>query len=88
MKTDPRIEQASYLRNVALKHKPYRQPGVEWDHDHCAACWAKFAEWDGPDILHDGYATTAEYDKGEDYEWVCPTCFVELREQMGWRIVE
>ncbi|HJY05823.1 MAG TPA: hypothetical protein VJ323_05875 [Bryobacteraceae bacterium] len=88
MTKEARMSLASCLRGVAFIKKQSRQYTPDWDHDHCAACWTKFAEWDGPDILHDGYATTAEYDRGEDYDWVCPTCFDELRDEMGWRLVE
>ncbi len=47
-----------------------------------------FAEYDGPGILHEGYATTAAHNKGEDYDWVCAKCFSELRAVMGWGQVE
>jgi hypothetical protein len=86
MTREERIQQASALRNAVLLRKPYRRYRDDWDHDHCAACWAKFAEWDEPDILHEGYATTAEYDLGEDYDWVCPSCFDELHVEMEWRL--
>jgi hypothetical protein len=88
MTKEARMSLASDLRDVAFIKKRYRQYSPDWDHDHCAACWTKFAEWDGPDILHEGYATTAEYERGEDYDWVCPICFDELRDEMGWRLVD
>lgn len=68
---------------MKLRRKAYHAPSKEWDHDHCAACWAKFAD-NTAETLPDGYATTAEYKLGEDYEWVCPTCFVELGAVMNW----
>lgn len=54
-----------------------------WDPDHCAACWATFTEFDGPDIQHERYVTRDEYRLGACYEWVCKTCFQELQAEMG-----
>jgi hypothetical protein len=68
---DWRIRNCEILRGLRLRHKPYRQWSERWDHDHCAACWAKFGEFDGPDIRHEGYATCADYKLGADYDWVC-----------------
>jgi hypothetical protein len=60
-------------------------PGsINRDHDHCAACWAKFAEFEGPDIEHEGYATGDDYPKGACYEWVCQICFDDLKDDMQW----
>jgi len=81
---DRRIDECKFLKGVALRRKKYSAPSKEWDHDHCAACWARFAEFDGPEILHEGYATTVESKWGADYHWVCPTCFTELGGAMKW----
>jgi hypothetical protein len=81
---DWRIDNCKALHGAKLRRKEYRAPSKEWDHDHCAGCWATFMEIDAPDILHEGYATTVEYKLGEDYEWVCPTCFADLRAVMDW----
>jgi hypothetical protein len=45
---------------------------------------AKFAEFEGPDIQHEGYATCEEYRHGADYAWVCLQCFDDLHGEMGW----
>lgn len=83
------MQQASTLRGAALRFRKYRRFSEEWDHDHCAVCWVKFAEWDGSNILHEGYATTAEYEwGGENYDWVCPRCFELLKSDMEWHLVE
>jgi hypothetical protein len=87
MTREQRTQQASTLLGATLRKKRYSRYSPEWDHDHCAACWAKFAERDDPGILREGYATTAEYYLGEDYDWVCPRCFEDLHEEMGWRLV-
>jgi hypothetical protein len=88
MTADPdkqwRIDNAEHLRGVRLKLQAYVQWRDDWDHDHCAGCWAKFAMFEGPDILHQGYATMSDYPKGERYAWVCASCVADLREDMGW----
>jgi hypothetical protein len=35
------------------------------DDAHCQGCWAKFADYDGPGILREGYATTLPLDELE-----------------------
>ena len=81
---DWRIDNAEHLRGLHLRRKEYRRWSDTWDHDHCAGCWAKFAEFDGPDIHREGYATCADYQRGADYEWICIQCFSELKSEMGW----
>jgi hypothetical protein len=81
---DWRIDNCKPIMGFKLRRKKYSAPRKDWDHDHCIACWAKFADFDGPGILHEGYATTSESKWGEDYHWVCPTCFIELHDVMHW----
>jgi hypothetical protein len=52
------------------------------------ACRATLAEYEGPGYLHEGFAVTADYPDGEDYEWVCSNCFDALGDQMGWISVD
>jgi hypothetical protein len=77
----------SYLRGVSFARKPYKEYRPGWDHDHCAVCGAKLAKpgFEGEPTLHEGYATTAEYEHGADYEWVCPECFAASKVAMDWR---
>jgi hypothetical protein len=82
-----RLDFAKGLEGVALQYQKYRRRSASWDHDHCAACWAKFAEFDGPDIQHEGYATCEDYKHGARYDWVCRDCFEDLKEFMGWKLV-
>jgi hypothetical protein len=79
-----RIDNASRLRGLRLQFRRYTRWSENWDHDHCAACRAKFAEFDGPDIQREGFATCDDYSKGALYEWVCRTCFDDLRDDMRW----
>ena len=81
-----RIDNARRLMGVRLQFRPYTRWSDSWDHDHCAACWAKFAEFDGADIQHEGYATCDDYPKGASYEWVCSTCFADLKDEMKWTV--
>ncbi|MBE5811505.1 MAG: hypothetical protein E7318_11320 [Clostridiales bacterium] len=48
------------------------------DHDHCAFCWDKFAEYNG--CLQEGYCTEA------GNNWICEACFNDFRERFGWRV--
>ena len=82
-----RIDSASHLKGLRLHLRRYTKWREGWDHDHCAACWAKFAEFEGPDILHEGYATGEDYPRGSGYEWVCKTCFDDLKHDMRWSAV-
>ena len=79
-----RIDNARRLTGVRLQFRRYTRWSESWDHDHCAACLAKFAEFDGADIQHEGYATCDDYPKGARYEWVCSTCFADLQDEMKW----
>ena len=81
---DWRINNCKGLRGLKLRRKQYRKWNESWDHDHCAACWAKFAEFEGPEIQHEGYATCEDYKHGADYDWVCVPCFNDLKGEMGW----
>ncbi|HTR83083.1 MAG TPA: hypothetical protein VMI56_01295 [Reyranella sp.] len=77
-----------YLRRLAgltLHWQRYTRYSESWDHDHCASCGATFAEFDGQDILHEGYATGPDYFKGARYEWVCSPCFDELASRLNWK---
>lgn len=84
-----RLESQEYLRGVSFARKMYRAYRPEWEHDHCAACWQKLVELGGTaeGAVHEGYATTAEYDRGAEYEWVCVPCFEAFAHEMDWRDV-
>ena len=81
---DWRIVFVEDLRGVKLRFQKYTRWSETWDHDHCAACGAKFAEHEGLDILQEGYATCEDYPSGAQYEWVCKTCFHELQPVLYW----
>jgi len=81
------LEQQDYLRGVTFVRKVYRAYRPGWDHDHCAGCWRKLVEPGvaASDAIHEGYATTAAYDHGADYDWICPDCFAAFAIDMEWR---
>lgn len=78
---DWRYENAKKYDGAELSWSPYEAPNLEWDHDHCVACWLKFSEVnDPPDVLHAGYRTA-------DGNWVCPECFSDLQAPLHWILV-
>ena len=80
-----------HLRGEKLRFQRYKQPSKNWDHDHCSACTAKFAELESaaePEIQHEGYTTTEAYKHGREYAWVCCKCFEDLRDDLGWAAVD
>ncbi|HXX08618.1 MAG TPA: hypothetical protein VEJ43_11195 [Pseudolabrys sp.] len=92
MTKDWRLEQLEarpYLWGATFTRKSYRASSPEWDHDHCTACWTTLAESHikRADIIHEGYATTAEFVRGADYSWICVACFEQFRDIMEWRDV-
>jgi hypothetical protein len=79
LETQPDLRGANFVR------KPYTRYREGWEHDHCAACWGKLAEPENiPDALHEGYATSSDYARGENYEWICVPCFEAFASDMGW----
>ena len=75
--------QERYLRGATLVRKRWVAPRPEWDHDHCAFCWAKF-----PHEVEEGYTTTEAHPSGAGYHWICEPCFGDFAERFGWRVVE
>lgn len=78
---DWRIDNAKWTRGAVLHFRKYAAYREGWEHDHCEACWAKFAESGSPETLSEGYVTD------DNYRWICPSCFQDLKEDMGWRLV-
>lgn len=80
------LETQRHLRGVSFARKPYKTYDEGWDHDHCAGCGTKLMEVGSqdPNALHEGFATTADYTHGEDYEWICVDCFATFAKDFGW----
>ena len=68
--------QKEILFKKTLYFRTWKAPRPEWDHDHCAFCWAKFS--DVPDTLHEGYATE------DERHWICPACYNDFKEMFQW----
>jgi hypothetical protein len=75
--------QEKYLKGVTLVHRRYKQydKNPDWDHDHCAFCWAKISLNDDPEHLKEGYSTA------DDYPWICPKCFEDFKDNFKWTII-
>jgi hypothetical protein len=87
MSADWRIDNVKRLRGQSFRWKNYYAWSEGWDHDHCAACWAKFMA-DREDSLSRGYAVSEEYKLGLDYEWICADCFRDLADLMEWHVID
>jgi hypothetical protein len=85
---DWRLLNAKLLIGQKFRRKHYIKRRPDWDHEHCSGCWATIAEFEGPEILHEGYAVTEAYEKGADYNWICASCFEALKEQLEWSVVD
>jgi hypothetical protein len=73
-----KIRLLSCFEGASFQLADYSAPSADWDHDHCEGCTAKFAEFDGPEILHSGYFTICESGI-EDSE--TPEFIEEMQEQ-------
>jgi hypothetical protein len=84
MEKDSRLtNQEEYLKGVTLFKKNYARYSEDWDHDHCAFCWTKFAEKDSiPDALHQGYTTK------DEQHWICEECFQDFKETFSWKVID
>ena len=69
-------DQERYLHEVKLVPKDYSPPSMEWDHDHCEFCGAKFSLNDGD--LKNGYSTE------DGYYWICNQCFNDFLHIFNW----
>lgn len=72
--------QERYLLGAKLHWSRWTRPKVEWDHDHCEFCWAKFMEEDLPEMLHFGYTTPNRY------RWICKECFEDFKDHFQWQV--
>jgi hypothetical protein len=74
---DWRYENVKWVQGGTFRFLQYRAPSREWDHDHCFGCWAKFAEYEGPDILREGFAYAEPFEVGEE-----PECVTQRKEEV------
>lgn len=83
-----RLDNVRHLDCVRFRLAVYRLVSPTWDHDHCTACWAKFMETGGPEIETEGYVPADSEDPRTSSEWICRTCFDDLKVYMNWSSVE
>jgi hypothetical protein len=69
--------------------KKYIPESGPQEHEHCRICWAMFSVLD-ENGLRAGYARVDDHDPklGEVYEWICKTCFDDLKDLFKWVVVE
>jgi hypothetical protein len=75
-------------RGLTFRFAVYEEH-VFGDHAHCLACSAKFAQWDWPDVQHEGCVTRYHVPDGSgrwQWNWVCAQCFQDLRAQLDWQL--
>lgn len=86
---DWRYQNAELLRGQAFEWKAYRPYSADWTHDHCAGCMAELATVETKSgALHEGWAVSAAYKHGAEYEWVCAECFELLEQPLSWTRVD
>jgi hypothetical protein len=89
---DYRLEQCEHLRGKTFIRKVWHRPSYnpDWDHDHCAGCWARI--WDHPQdevgSFGEGYAVVGVPGRPDDYDWLCPPCFGDLRHTLQFKELE
>lgn len=71
--------QKRYLARREFTWAGYRPHSEQWDHDHCAFCWRKFAAYG--ESLTSGYVTT------DHYHWVCKDCFNDFQRKCSLKLV-
>lgn len=92
-------QEADLSPGTKLTRKHYRSHSETWEHDHCAFCFVKFMDpnfSDGhrefmekhPEVLTEGYTTTSEHPRGEDYSWVCEKCVQDFSGEFEWLVIE
>ena len=67
-----KLKSLERFKGFSFQLADYIPPSTDWDHDHCEGCWSKFASFEGPEILHNGYFTIvhAEDESIEEPEFV------------------
>ena len=70
------------FKNIHLYYIPLQPFSEEWDHDHCAFCWAKF--YPHKEYLQEGYCTRPQ--NSCDAAWICPECYEDFKEMFGWTL--
>jgi 5-oxoprolinase (ATP-hydrolysing) len=90
--TSWRIENTSGVAGETFKFKKWGQTYPNWDHDHCLGCMLKIRRTEDCSTksgdLDQGWAVTADYSHGEDYEWLCEECFDLVKDIHGLKVAK
>ena len=70
--------QERYLSGVKLVPRNYAPYRLDWDHDHCEFCGARFSLNNGD--LKTGYSTE------DGYYWICNQCFKDFSHIFNWHV--
>ena len=76
------------LRGYSFRFSAFTEE-VYCEHDHCCACWKKFADRDADDVQRQGFVTRYSIPDGSgstQWNWICENCFLQLRESMQWSV--
>ncbi len=80
----------SWLKEYSWSVIEYTQDS-DGDHDHCMFCWQKIAEVDysDADAIQTAYLNrTIDEDERITIDWICPSCFEQLRKTFRWRVAD
>ena len=78
----PVIGNEEAFKNIPLYYIPFQPLSENWDHEHCAFCWAKFYLHE--ECLQEGYCTRPQ--NSRDADWICPECYEDFKEMFGWTL--
>ena len=79
-----RLENARDLAGLSWHRERWARPSPTWDHDHCEGCSTRFADFDWPEVLREGFTNDAPPWRRAGYHWVCDACFALLAPALGW----
>ena len=84
------LEWLKDYQGATFRFTKYTARCGDWRYDHCAGCWATFAEQDGSGILHEAYVTGVRYDEtsvgGTAPIFVCARCFNQCRDSLDFEV--
>lgn len=79
-----------WLHETFWRWETYRKPSPQWTHEHCVFCHQLIAElsYRSPEALQEAWVTSFIHPEGDrGYEWVCPSCFEQLRDTFAWGVL-
>lgn len=77
-----RMGQETYLKDKTLFFIPFSPCSKDWDHEHCAFCWATFSACEGDE--REGYCTERANQRGA--HWICRQCYEDFRDEFNWTV--